>query len=51
MDEHDDDLESTVDEGAEEEIDEFPDTADDLDDADPDADDDDLDLDEDKSEL
>lgn len=52
MDEHDDDLESTVDEGADQETDGFPDTVDDLDDLGLDTDDDEeLDLDEDKSEL
>jgi hypothetical protein len=51
MDEHDDDLESAVDEGAEEEIDDFPATGDKLDDSELGDDDGDLDLDEDKSEL
>jgi len=52
MNEHDDDLESTVHEGAEEESDRFPDTGDELDDGeDEDLSDSEPDLDEDESEL
>jgi hypothetical protein len=52
MDEHEDDLESTVDEGAAEERDSYPQTSDDLEGSEPTRDDnDDLNLDEDKSEL
>jgi len=53
MDEHDDDLESTVHEDAEKETELYPDTADELDDDDADAvkGDEDPDLDEDETEL
>ena len=51
VDEHADDLESTVYEGAEEEIAEFPDTGDELDDTDFEGDDEGSDPDEDPSEL
>jgi hypothetical protein len=54
MSEHDDDLESTVHEGAEQETDTFPNTGDELDaDVEDAAEDEDetLDLDDDKSEL
>ena len=51
VDEHADDLESTVYEGAEEEIADFPDTGDELDDDAFEGEDDEPDLDEDPSEL
>jgi len=56
MDEHDDDLDSTVHEDADQETDSYPNTSDELDQAaaderDGDADDDELDLDDDASEL
>ena len=51
MDEHDDDLESTVHEGAEQETDAFPETADELDAEDVAETEEDLDLDDDKAEL
>jgi hypothetical protein len=53
MDEHDDDLESTVHEDAEEETDTFPDTADELEgvEDEPKNDADDIDLDDDDAEL
>jgi hypothetical protein len=52
MDEHEDDLESTVDEGAAEERDSYPQTSDDLERSEQTRDDDDdLNLDEDKSQL
>ena len=52
MDVHDDDLESTVHEGAEQETDAFPETVDELDtEGVTEAEDDDLDLDDDKAEL
>jgi hypothetical protein len=50
-DEHADDLESTVHEGADEEIADFPDTGDELDDLTFEGEDDEPDLDEDPSEL
>ena len=54
MDEHDDDLESKVHEGAEEEMDSYPETGDELEDRAPDspeAEDEDPDLDDDTAEL
>jgi hypothetical protein len=53
MNEHDDDLESTVHEQAEEETDTFPDTGDELNDVTDDIDNDDQDppLDDDEAEL
>jgi hypothetical protein len=51
VDEHADDLESTVYEGADEETAEFPDTGDELDVIEFEADDEAPDLDEDPSEL
>jgi hypothetical protein len=54
MDEHDDDLESTLHEGAEQETDEFPSTGDELDEQAADGsddDDEDLNLDDDDAEL
>ena len=54
MDEHDDDLESEVHEGAQEETDAYPDTGDQLDDpigSDEERGDEDLDLDNDDAEL
>ena len=54
MDEHDDDLESEVQEGAEKETDDYPVTGDDLDELPADGtntDDDDLNLDDDDAEL
>ena len=52
MDEHDDDLESTVHEGADEETDDFPSTGDELDEqAAAESDSEDLDLDDDDAEL
>ena len=51
MNEHDDDLESTVHEGAEIETDTFPDTADELDPELPDDEDNDFDVDDDEAEL
>jgi hypothetical protein len=50
MDEHDDDLESTVDEGAEQEVETFPDTDDEPDDP-VEGDGDELGLDDDEPEL
>ena len=52
MNEHDDDLESEVHEGAEEETDSYPATGDELDEpAQDDSDDDDASLDDDEAEL
>jgi hypothetical protein len=51
MDEHDDDLESTVHEGAEIETDTFPDTAEEFDAEPPGDDDEEFDPDVDKAEL
>lgn len=51
VDEHADDLESTVFEGADEETADFPETGDELDDTDFESDDDEPDLDEDPAEL
>ena len=51
IDEHADDLESIVYEGADEEIADFPDTGDELDDEIVEGEDDERDLDEDPSEL
>ena len=55
MDEHDDDLESVVHENADEEVDSFPDTGDELDedlfDDDEEEDEEDEDLDDDSAEL
>lgn len=52
MNEHDDDLESTVHVGAETETDVFPDTADELESAETDeTEEEDLNLDEDEAEL
>jgi hypothetical protein len=51
VDEHADDLESTVYEGADEETADFPETGDELDDLEFESDDEEPDLDEDPSEL
>ena len=51
MDEHDDDLESSVHEDAEKEMDSYPDTGDELDDRLPDTPDEDPALDDDAAEL
>jgi hypothetical protein len=53
MDEHDDDLESTLHEGADQETDDFPSTGDELDEpaADGSDNDNDLNLDDDDAEL